>query len=102
MDPLRGGNPGWSVPDDEKQIRKAFKIMVKATSEEVRKPLLRTWAGIVKKTTAKIQRKCEEVFEMECDAREAESILYGDIQRLLVFRRLPMDRPELLRYLLDL
>jgi hypothetical protein len=102
LDSIRGGNPSWDIPDDENQIRAAFKIMVKEAQTEVYRPLLKVWAAIVKKAVPLIQRKCREVFQMECDADEAESMLYGDLQRLWVLRRLPVDRPQLIQYLLDL
>lgn len=96
------GNPGWDIPESDADIRKAFKLMLKGVKDRIHRPLIRAWAGIVKKSVRDIQEKCEEIFGQTCDFGEAEDLLYGDLGRMVAYKRIPGAHPNLIPLLLGL
>jgi len=96
------GNPGWTIPEDEGQIRKAFKMMLSGIQNDIEKPLLRSWAKIVSSSVKEIQKQCEILFGIPCTKDEAEGLFYGDLTRMSLYHRIPGPYPNLIPALLDL
>ena len=96
------GNPGWSIPEDLRQVDQMFKSLVKAIRKLVYKPLLRKWVQISKGAVRDIQGKCEESFGVPVSAEDAADLLYGDLTRMVLHNRVPGKHPNLIPALLDL
>ncbi len=95
------GNPGWTVPADLKTVDAMFRDMVKTIRTYIGTPLLRRWAKISVDAIRKIQRKCDEVFGVPCSESEASDLLYGDLSRMVIYKRVPGKFPNLISSLLD-
>ena len=96
------GNPGWTIPSDLKQVDGMFKDLLKVLRTELMRPLLRKWVKTVQKAVRKIQGKCEEVFNVPCTREEAADLFYGDLNRMVLYNRMPGRHPNLIHTMLDL
>lgn len=96
------GNPGFELPENLKQVDDMFEDLVKLIRTEIRKPLLSKWVRLSLRATKDIQAKCDEVFGVPCSPKEASDLLYGDISRMVLYRRVPGRHPNLIPALLPL
>ena len=96
------GNPGWTMPESDSDIRKSFEVLTNAIMNEIQKPLIRDWVGIQNAAVKDIEEKCEEVFGEPCSRNQATDLLYGDLTRMAVYNRMPGRYPNLVPALLNL